>query len=163
KVDLANETLYVGTDCTQGGINGAGAIWQVLPGSPAPGPPLAPVNVVATNATAPGATTGSATVTWSPQFNGQSTTSYNVQTISAPDGVTPIGAPLNVAATPPSTVVPLTATVTGLALGTAVEFQVDACNSNGCSPFSANSNVITPSVPVAPGAPQNVSALAGNK
>src|SRR5262249_60832764 len=86
--DLANETLYIGTDCTQAGINGAGAIYQVKPAAPTPGPPVAPINVAAVNATPPGAAIGSATVSWTPQFNGQPITSYVVHTVLASDGTT---------------------------------------------------------------------------
>src|SRR5215470_13650258 len=46
--DVNNANLYVGSDSTQGGINGAGSIWLVTAQAPAPGPPLAPFGVTAT-------------------------------------------------------------------------------------------------------------------
>src|SRR5262249_57812673 len=65
------------------------------------------------------------------------------------------------AATPPSTVVPTSATVTGLTLGTAVEFLVKACNATGCSPFSPASAPFTPVAPTPPAAITDLSASGG--
>ena len=53
--NLANETVFIGSDCTQGSINGAGAIWKVTPQPPAGAPPAVPSSVLAANATPPGA------------------------------------------------------------------------------------------------------------
>src|SRR5258708_12240989 len=53
-----------------------------------------------------------------------------------------------------------TATVIGLANGSAYTFTVTATNSVGTGPASAASTAVTPLGP--PGAPNNVSATAGN-
>ena len=55
-----------------------------------------------------------------------------------------------------------TITVTGLAVGTAYTFTVTATAASGTGPASAASNSVTP-VAVAPGAPTNVIATAGDK
>src|SRR5262249_12089349 len=162
-VDLANETLYVGSDCTQGGINGAGAIWQVQPQAPAPGPPATPATPIATSAKVVNALAGSANVSWTPSFNGQTTKSYVVRTVLASNGTTLAVPDTHVGPPAGSSVVPTSTIVSGLAFGTAVQFQVEACNSSGCSPFSGLSLVFTPQAVTVPGAPTNVSALPGNK
>jgi hypothetical protein len=159
--DLGNEVLYIGTDCSAGATPGAGAIWQVQPAPAVPAPPAAPTAVVASNATLPGATIsdGSATVSWTPHANGQLTSSYQVLTIAAADGTTVLGTTV-VSAVPPSTLVPTTTKVTGLTLGVAIGFEVQACNDSGCSQASPISNAITPFVPTVPGPPANPTALA---
>ncbi|MEI6679532.1 MAG: fibronectin type III domain-containing protein, partial [Mariniphaga sp.] len=55
-----------------------------------------------------------------------------------------------------------TITITGLAVGTAYTFTVTATAASGTGPASAASNSVTP-VAVAPGAPTNVIATAGDK
>lgn len=153
--NLANETVYIGSDCTQGAINGAGAIWQVTPQAPAAGPPAVPVGVRAT------ATANAATVSWIPTPNGQSISNFVVRTLLAN------GSPSTVAdfTVNPATngIPPTTATISGLTNGTALEFVVQACNASGCSPFSAPSSVVTPQALTVPGAPTGVVASPGNK
>ncbi|MGC2697440.1 MAG: fibronectin type III domain-containing protein [Candidatus Angelobacter sp.] len=152
--NLANETVYIGTDCTQGGINGAAAIWQVTPQSPAAGPPAIPVGVNA-NATA-----NAASVSWIPTPNGQAVTNFIVRTLladgsasSIPDFTVNPGA---------NGVAPSSATIAGLTNGVGVEFVVQACNASGCSPFSIPSAVVTPQALTVPGAPTGVVATVGN-
>jgi uncharacterized repeat protein (TIGR01451 family) len=153
--NLANETVYIGSDCTQGAINGAGAIWQVTPQAPAAGPPAVPVGVRAT------ATANAATVSWIPTPNGQSISNFVVRTLLAN------GSPSTVAdftVNPAANgIPPTTATISGLTNGTALEFVVQACNASGCSPFSAPSSVVTPQALTNPGAPTGVVASPGNK
>lgn len=153
--NLANETVYIGSDCTQGAINGAGAIWQVTPQAPAAGPPAVPVGVRAT------ATANAATVSWIPTPNGQSISNFVVRTLLAN------GSPSTVAdftVNPAANgIPPTTATISGLTNGTALEFVVQACNASGCSPFSAPSSVVTPQALTVPGAPTGVVASPGNK
>ena len=152
--DLANETVYIGSDCTQGSINGAGAIWQVKPEPPAAGPPAVPVNVSAS------ATANAATVNWIPTPNGQAISSFVVRTLLA--NGTASGVPdftVNPAA---NGIAPSTATISGLTNGVSVEFVVQACNASGCSPFSVASGVVTPQPLTVPGIPTGVVATGGN-
>ena len=86
--NLANETIYVGSDCTQGTINGAAAIWQVKPQPPAGAPPATPQSVRASNATPAGALVGTAIVSWLPGSNGQQLSSFVIHTVLASDGTT---------------------------------------------------------------------------
>jgi uncharacterized repeat protein (TIGR01451 family) len=152
--DLANETVYVGSDCTQGTINGAAAIWQVKPQPPAAGPPATPVNVSAT------ATASSATVNWIPTPNGQAITNFIVRTLLANGSASSVpDFTVNPAA---NGIAPNSATITGLTNGVAVEFTVQACNASGCSPFSIASAAVTPQVLTVPGAPTGLVASNGN-
>ncbi|HEY2393134.1 MAG TPA: fibronectin type III domain-containing protein [Candidatus Angelobacter sp.] len=159
--NLANETIYVGSDCTQGTINGAAAIWQVKPQPPAGAPPATPQSVTATNATPAGALVGTAIVSWIPGSNGQQLSSFVIHTVLASDGTTPAIADV---AVPPAAngVPPNSAQVTGLPLGVAVEFQVAAANSFGTSQFSILTAAFTAAVPTVPDAPSGVVATPGN-
>ena len=159
--NLANETIYVGSDCTQGTINGAAAIWQVKPQPPAGAPPAVPQSVTAANATPGGAGVGTAIVSWIPGSNGQALTSFVVHTVLASDGTTPAIADV---AVPPAAngVPPNSAQITGLPIGVAVQFQVAAVNSFGTSQFSVLSAAFTAFVPTPPTAPTGVVATAGN-
>jgi hypothetical protein len=104
--------------------------------------PGAPTNVTATAGIA------SATVSWTPPFNGGSAiTGYTV--IAAPGGATK-----SVAASLTTT------TFTGLTNGTTYTFTVVAKNVAGSGVPSAPSNAVTPRG--VPGAPTNVVATAGN-
>lgn len=152
--DLANETVYVGVDCTQGRINGAAAIYKVVPQPPQAGPPATPGSVVAS------ATANAATVSWIPTPNGQATTSYVVRTLLA--GGAASGVPDVTVSAGTNGILPSSATVTGLTNGTPVEFVVQACNATACSPFSAPTAVVTPQALTVPGAPSGVAAIAGN-
>ncbi|HEU4413974.1 MAG TPA: fibronectin type III domain-containing protein [Candidatus Angelobacter sp.] len=152
--NLANETVYVGADCTQGSINGAASIWQVKPQSPAAGPPAVPVGVNAIS------TANAATVSWIPTPNGQAITNFVLRTLLGDGTASSIpDLTVNPAA---NGVPPSTATVTGLTNGIGVEFVVQACNASGCSPFSAPSSVVTPQALTVPGAPTGVVATGGN-
>jgi len=152
--DLANETVYVGVDCTQGSINGAAAIYKVVPQPPQAGPPAIPGSVAAS------ATANAATVSWIPTPNGQATTSYVVRTLLA--GGAPSGVPDVTITAGSNGIVPSSGTVTGLTKGTPVEFEVEACNATACSPFSAPTPVVTPRALTVPSAPTGVVASAGN-
>ena len=152
--ELANETLYVGVDCTLGAINGGAAIYKVVPQPPAAGPPATPVSVTAIS------TANAAAVNWVPTPNGQAITDFVVRTLLA-DG-TASGIPdftVNLAS---NGVLPSSTTITGLVNGVGVEFAVQACNASGCSPFSIASAVVTPQVLTVPGAPTGVVATGGN-
>lgn len=152
--DLANETVYVGVDCTRGAINGAAAIYKVVPQPPQAGPPATPGSVVAS------ATASAATVSWIPTPNGQATTSFVVRTLLAGGAASTVPDVTVTAGT--NGIVPSSATVTGLTNGTPVEFVVQACNATACSPFSAPTAVVTPQALTVPGAPSGVVASAGN-
>ena len=152
--DLANESIYVGSDCTQGSLNGAGAIWQVKPEPPAAAPPSVPVNVSAT------ATANAATVNWIPTPNGQAISNFVVRTLLANGSASSIP---DFTVNPGSNgIAPNTATITGLTNGVAIEFVVQACNASGCSPFSIASAAVTPQALTVPGAPTGVVAGGGN-
>jgi len=155
--DPANATLYIGSDPSQGSINGEGQIWQVTQNAPPPAPPLAPFNVVAV------AGDKQASVSWSPTANLQPITSYVVRTLLAPltpgNPPTPSGiGDVTVAGASP---VATSTTVIGLTDGVSYVFEVEACNASGCSPFSAVSNVATPQAVTAPPTPTLVSAVPG--
>jgi uncharacterized repeat protein (TIGR01451 family) len=150
--DLANETLYVGSDCTAGAINGAAAIWQVKTQTVAAGPPGTPTTVSAVGAPA------SAAVSWLPTPNGQPVTGYNVQKFIggvASGAAVAVNAPVGGAA-------PTSVTIIGLTNGTTYTFEVQAFNASGTSTFSAPSNAVTPQALSAPTAPLGVTAVAGN-
>jgi hypothetical protein len=152
--DPTSDVLYVGDDPTAGAIAGSGRWWQVLSAPPAPAPPSAPLNVTAS----PG--DGSVTLNWLAPGNHQPVTSYTVHNSLASNG-----APVpdtTITARPGSTIVPTAATVTGLVNGVTYQFEVQASNTQGSSPFSAPSNSVTPQAPTVPGAPTNVSATPGD-
>lgn len=160
--NLANETVYMGTDCTQGAINGAAAIYKITPQPPAGAPPAVPTAVAASNSTPPGApATGSALVSWIPGSNGQALSGFVVRTVLASDGVTP-AIPDTVVNPTGTGVPPNSIVITGLPLGTPVQFLVASSNSFGTSQFSVASAPFTAFVPTAPSQPQLVVATAGN-
>ena len=167
--NLANETVFIGSDCTQGAINGAGAIWKVTPQPPAGAPPAVPSSVLAANATPPGAASGAAIVSWLPSSNGQALTGFVIETLFAADGTCVFPDPANPGAclnqpvnAGPNGVPPNSAQVTGLPLGVPVQFLVAASNSFGTSQFSIASAAFTAFVPQPPTAPTGVVATAGN-
>jgi uncharacterized repeat protein (TIGR01451 family) len=167
--NLANETIFIGADCTQGTINGAGSIWKVTPQPPAGAPPAVPGSVTASNSTPPTpsggtpVTTGTAFVSWIPSSNGQALTGFIVRTVLASDGTT-LAVP-DVPVNPPtgSTIPPTSALITGLPLGTPVQFLVAGTNSFGTSQFSVASAPFTAFIPTPPSQPTGVVATAGNK
>jgi uncharacterized repeat protein (TIGR01451 family) len=167
--DLANETFYAGVDCTQGAINGAAAIYKIVPQPPAGAPPGVPGSVTASNATPPGALVGTANVNWIPLPNGQATTGYLIRTVFAgttncvfPSAGNPAACVDQVVSAGPNGVVPTTAAVTNLPLGTAVQFLLASQNGFGTSAFSIASGSFTAVVPTAPGQPTGVVATSGN-
>jgi len=160
--NLANETVYMGTDCTQGSINGAAAIYKITPQPPAGAPPAVPTAVTASNSTPPGTpATGTALVSWIPGSNGQALSGFVVRTVLASDGVTP-AIPDTVVNPTGTGVPPNSILVTGLPIGTAVQFLVASTNTFGTSQFSVASAPFTAFIPTAPGQPQLVVATAGN-
>ena len=143
--DPTNHVLYVGDDPTAGAIPGTGRWFQVLTAPPPPGPPSAPLNVTATAGNA------SASLNWTAPGNHQPVTSYTVHNSLASNGL-PV-ADITLAAAPGSTIVPTSASITGLVNTVTYQFQVLATNSQGSSPFSAPSNAVTPQAPTVPGQP----------
>jgi hypothetical protein len=110
--------------------------------TPAPG---AVTNVVAAEA---GRT--SADVSWDAPATGGTATSYKITPYV---GSTPQPSK-TITGSPPST----STTMTGLTTGTTYRFTVQAINPTGAGPESALSNAVTPTAPVAPSAPLDVSA-----
>ncbi len=161
--NLANETIFIGSDCTQGSINGAGAIWKVTPQPPAGAPPATPGAPTAVNATPGGAAVGTAIVSWIPGSNGQALTSFVVRTVLASDGTSPVPNVPDVTVNPAANGVPPNSVqITGLPIGVPVEFLVASANSFGTSQFSVPSAAFTAFVPTAPSQPQFVVATASN-
>jgi len=152
--DPASNVLYVADDPSPGAAVPTGRWWQILSAPPLPAPPSAPVNVVATAGNA------SAILSWTAPANHQPVTSYTVHNSLASNGV--LVADMTITAAPGTTRVPTSATVTGLANSVTYQFEVQATNAQGSSPFSAPSNSVTPQAPTAPGMPTNVSAIAGD-
>ena len=95
-----------------------------------------------------------ATVSWSAPASGGEPTEYKVTPYIAGEAQ----ASTTVSGSPPAT----STTVTGLKGGTAYTFTVQALNSAGPGPVSAQSLPVTPTAPTAPEAPTQVSATAGN-
>jgi uncharacterized repeat protein (TIGR01451 family) len=152
--DPTSNVLYVADDPSPGAVVPTGRWWQVLSAPPVPAPPSAPVNVVATAGNA------SAILSWTAPANHQPVTSYTVHNSLASNGV--LVADMTITAVPGTTRVPTSSTVTGLTNGVTYQFEVQATNAQGSSPFSAPSNSVTPQAPTAPGMPTNVSAIAGD-
>lgn len=147
--DPANATVYAHDDETQGGINGTGRIWKISPTPTAPAPPAAPA--ISTASAGPG--DNQATVTWTPIVNGQATTSYVVEIFLA----SPTGGPATDTGISATFGAPATSgVISSLTAGTQYQFEVQACNTIGCSVFSALSNIATPFVAAPPATPTNV-------
>ena len=149
--DPANLVLYAGDDPSGAATAGAGRIFQTIQTPAAPGPPGAPLNVVAAIAN------GQGTVTWSPLQTGQPVTSYTVHNnfasngISLPDiTVSPVGSAFPATSTP----------LSGIAAGATYQFEVMANNAQGSSAFSAPSN-LAPVIPI-PDPPTAVQGIAGD-
>jgi len=151
--DPSNATLYVGADPTQGGINGTGQIWKVTPVAAVAGPPATPSIQLAT--AGPGS--GQATLVWVPSVNNEPTTSYTVRILlaSTTGGPPTPSTFADVTLGAPST----TGTINGLTAGTGYQFQLEACNVNGCSAFTRPSGIVTPFTASAPLAPINVTGV----
>lgn len=143
----ANPVVFAGDDPTNGAGQLQGKIVRMADEivAAAPGTPTA---VKAT------AADSSATVSWTPGNAGSSaTTYYTVHTSGsavADQSTTPGAAQTN------------SLFVTGLTNGQPYTFTVDATNAVGTSTRSAASLPVTPVTATIPGAPTNVSAVAGN-
>ncbi len=151
--DPNHATVYVASDPAQGAINGEGQIWKVTPAITCIGPPAGAT--ITSAAAGPGS--NQATVAWSQTLNGCVITSYDIQILLAsPTGGAPApsGLPDVVIAAPATT-----ASISGLTAGTTYQFAVEACNTTGCSAFSAPSAPVTPFLIVPPSAPINVVAV----
>ncbi len=152
--NAASPVLYVGDDPSNGLTPGSGRWFQISAAPPPPAPPGTPTNVTAS------AGDTVATVSWAPATDGQPLTSFTVHDSFASNGL-PVA---DVLVTPPSgtTIVPTSVTVGGLTDGVSYQFEVKATNGVGSSALSAPSNTVTPFAVTPPGAPTNVTALAGN-
>lgn len=148
----AGQVLYVGDD--PGGLGGATGLWHQVIQAPPPAPPGTPINVSA----APG--DSEAILSWSSAQDGQPVTSYTIHNSLASNGV--FAPDVLVAAPVGTSVVPTTATITGLTNGAIYQFEVSAANSLGSSALSAPSNQVKPEPITVPAAPANVLATATN-
>jgi titin len=93
--------------------------------------------------------------------NGQALSSFVVRTVLASDGTT-LAIPDTIVGPGQNGIVPTSALIGGLPLGTAVQFLVAASNTFGTSQFSIASAAFTPFAPTPPTAPTGVVATAGN-
>lgn len=142
--DGGNYTVTV--YATNGAGNGPESAPQVVTPQTVP---AAPANLVATDVTPPGATTGSADISFTPPDNGgRPILSYTVT--SSPGGIT---------ATAGGRASDIQ--ITGLTLGTSYTFTVYATNAVGNGPASAPSNALS-TAPV-PSPPQNPGAATLNQ
>jgi Domain of unknown function (DUF1929)/Fibronectin type III domain len=157
-MELLAEDQVVGAGATPAASVGTGAhtIWEMATvvfkaGTQAPPTaPGAPTGVAAT------AGNQSAVVTWTaPASGGSPITSYTV----TPYIGTTAQTPTVISGTPPAT----SASISGLANGSAYTFTVAATNSVGTGPASAPSGQVTPAAPTAPAAPGSLTATAGNQ
>jgi hypothetical protein len=145
---LTNGTSYSFTVAASNSVGtgpSSGSTNAVVPVNNGPTVPGAPTAVTATAGNA------QASVSWTaPSSNGgASITGYTVTSSPGNFQATTTGA--------------TSATVGGLANGTAYTFAVTATNSVGTGPASGPSNSVSPTgPPTVPGAPTGVSALAGN-
>lgn len=154
KTNPAAEVVYVGDDPSAGNLPGSGRWWQISAAPPAPAAPGTPTGVTASAGDA------QATVSWTPAKDGQQIDYAVVHNSFASNGT--VVPDLTVNPNAGTTIVPTSATVTGLTNGVSYQFEVQTCNSLGCSPLSAASNTVTPQALTVPSAPTNVAALAGS-
>jgi len=150
----ASPIVFVGDDPSNGLTATAGRWFEITTAPPAPAPPGTPTNVTAT------AGQSVATVSWTAAADGQAVSSFTVHNSSASNGV--LAPDVVVTAAPGTTIVPTSATITGLTVGVTYQFDVLATNSLGSSAFSSPSNPVTPFALTVPSAPTGVSALAGD-
>jgi hypothetical protein len=135
--------------------NNDGANWA-LSANPGGSPGAANGGVVITEPAAPTIGTASpgnasATVTWTPPSNngGSAITGYNVRVVNNTTNQ-------QVGALRPAAADATSLTVTGLTNQTAYRLQVAAVNSVGQGPFSALSNIVTPTSGATPPGPPNI-------
>ncbi len=152
--DPANLVIYSAEDPAAAGVIGQARWWQTTQTSAGPAAPGTPLHVVAV------AGNSQATVSWSPDQVAQPVTSYTVRNsfISA-------GAPLAdivVNPAPGSIYPPTSLVIPGLTNGVSYGFEVSASNAIGTSPFSAQSNIVTPPGFSVPSAPTGATASAGD-
>lgn len=147
--DANQQILWVGDDPSNGVTAGTGRWSEVFTNLAAITAPGAPVAVTAV----PG--DSSATVSWVRAADGQPISSFTLRTLMG-DG-SPSGIPDQTNIVNTSSMI-----VGGLVNGTAYEFEVQAVNTVGASPFSAPSNVVTPQAPTPPAPPTGVTAIAGS-
>jgi uncharacterized repeat protein (TIGR01451 family) len=155
--DPANLVVYSAEDpviAVNPAARGNGRWWQTTQTSGAPDVPGTPLNPVAV------AGNSQITLSWSPAQVAQPVTSYTVR-----NSFISVGAPLaDITVNPaPGALYPLTSLlIPGLTNGVSYAFAVSASNNNGSSPFSAQSNIVTPPGIAVPSAPTGVVAQPGD-
>ncbi len=115
-------------------------------------PPPVPGQATGVTATAGQA---SASISWTAPSSGGPVTSYKITPYIGSSAQTA----KTITGSPPAT----NTTITGLSAGTAYTFTVQASNSGGPGPESAQSNSVTPLGSTAPGTPTGVTAQADSK
>lgn len=155
--DPANLVVYSAEDPAAAvvpPILGQARWWQTTQTSATPDVPGTPQHVVAVAGNAQIA------LSWSPAQTAQPVTSYTVRNSFISSG-SPL-ADITVNPGPGSAFPPTSILIPGLTNGVSYAFEVAANNDNGSSPFSDQSNIVTPPGVVAPSAPTGVIAQAGD-
>ncbi|HET9364644.1 MAG TPA: fibronectin type III domain-containing protein [Candidatus Angelobacter sp.] len=155
--DPANIVVYSAEDPAAAVVPpllGQARWWQTTQTSAGPDVPGTPQHVVAVAGNAQIA------LSWSPQQAAQPVTSYTVRNsfISSGSPLADITVnPASGSAFPPTSIV-----IPGLTNGISYAFEVAANNATGSSPFSTQSNTVTPPGIGAPSAPTGATARAGD-
>lgn len=155
--DPANIVVYSAEDPAAAVVPpllGQARWWQTTQTSAGPDVPGTPQHVVAVAGNAQIA------LSWSPQQVAQQVTSYTVR-----NSFISVGSPLadiTVSPAPGAAFPPTSIVIPGLTNSVSYAFEVAANNDNGSSPFSDQSNIVTPPGVAAPSAPTGATAQAGD-
>jgi len=152
--DPANLVVYSAEDPAAAVVFGQARWWQTTQTSAAPAAPGTPLHVVAV------AGNSQVTLSWSPDQVAQPVASYTVRNSFISAG--PLLADIIVNPAAGSIYPPTSLLIPGLTNGVSYAFEVLASNANGTSPFSAQSNIVTPPGFGVPTAPMGATGTAGD-